>query len=68
MIAVGCILVSSRFIPTEGQADQSDGQCDIYVFECQNDPANPDDGDMCGDVSQGSTTFNPIEINVCTAQ
>ena len=65
MIAVGYILVSSRFIPTAGQADQSDGQCDIYVFECQNDT---DDGDSCGDVSQGSTTFNSIKINVCTAQ
>ena len=35
------------------------------MFECQDDP---DDGDSCGDVSQGSTTFAPIEIEVYTAQ
>ena len=62
---VGCILVSSRFIPTAGQRGAYNGECEIYVFECQNDP---DDGDSCGDVSQGLTTFDTIDIEVYTAK
>jgi len=65
MTVVGCILVSSRFIPTAGQGDAYNGVCEIYVFECQDDP---DDGDSCGDVSQGSTTFDTIDIEVYSAQ
>ena len=55
------VVASGRFVPTEGQDDAMVGECEVYVFSCQEDP---DDGDSCGDVSQGNTVFNEITIEV----
>ncbi|CAN0197336.1 unnamed protein product, partial [Ascophyllum nodosum] len=50
------------FVPTAGQDDAFYGQCEIYVFGCNT--GHVDDGDNCGDVGKGVTTFEGIEIEV----
>ena len=56
------VFVAGRFVPTAGQDDAFYGQCEIYVFGCNT--GHVDDGDNCGDVGKGVTTFEGIEIEV----